>query len=235
MACTKPFKLPAAPASASTILWNSAYISGYSVYTGGAPGFGGFGAGITLSVNGLPESTAIVTMTGPGFSSSPPYGVVATVSVPLTYVGPVTVSGNPYAFYSYSQFYSGAISILTTPVTTLAYQAGQTYSLTTVTSAGTASVTEVAPGGFGGGTSSAGSTVTWGVEGNADQVFVAGGGVTTFTTTGDANSPVFIPASARTGTLQSRVEICQQVVSNIPGAAPGSFFYISQSDSSISW
>ena len=219
--CTKLISLPSAPAPTSTIFWNSAYVTRSACYTGGVPYCGSFDAGVTLSVNGLPESTAAVTLTGP------------SGSVPLTYVGPVTAFGTVYAFYQYTHM-DGPMII--PPPFIFAYVPGQNYILTTFTSAGTASVTAVAPGGFGGGASSAGITVSWSFEGNADQVLVvAPGPVTTFVTTGDANSPVFSPSSAYTSLWASRTFSCRQIANNISGAAPGSVFTISQIDSSVLW
>lgn len=224
--------VPSAPVPTSTIVWNSAYIASSSCYTGGTPYCGSFEAGVTLSVNGLPESTTGVSLTGPAYTTSFPATYVGIISVPLVYVGPVTVSGNAYAFY---HLIIPDGPMMFPPVTQISYIPGQSYTLTTVTSAGTASITETAPGGFGGGTSSAGTSVTWSYEGNADQVAVYSGGVTYFTTTGDAVSPVLVPPLPYTNPGTAFVESCQKVDNNIPGAAPGSFFYISQTSSSIIW
>lgn len=199
--------LPSAPAPSPAILWNSAYVTGSS-WSGGTAWTSSFSAGVTLSVNGLAESTDTVTLAGAGGS------------VPLTYAGPVTVSGSPMALYRYAWSYAGdGVPQFTPPI---AYQPGQPYSLTTVTSAGTAGVTAVAPGqvGFGAG------SVTWTYEGNNDQVAVYNSASTVFSTTGDANSPVSV--SSPFSIFDTLSVTVQQVVTSIPGAAPGSVFTISQ-------
>lgn len=73
-----------------------------------------------LAVNGAPESTDAVTMSGPGYAG------------PVSYNGPATVSGDVFAFY-------------TSPAAGITLVAGAPYTLTTVTSIGTATSVVTAP------------------------------------------------------------------------------------------
>ena len=207
--CRGNFNIPSSPTPPSpAILWNSAYVRSSS-WSAGTAWSAGFSAGVTLSVDGLPESTALVTLSGAGGSVS------------LTYVGPVTTGGNVMAFYQYAWGGGGDAMVFPSPVP-IGYQPGQNYTFTTVTSAGTASVTVQAPGGINIGT----NTVTWTYEGNNDQVLVYNASATVFSTTGDANSPVAITIpNFVTNATSATVE---QDVNAIPGAAPGSSFIISQ-------
>lgn len=100
---------------ASGIYWGRAFVN--SVVAGGFPGAT---AQMNLTVNGMAVSTAGITITGTGLSASP-----------LTYVGPATINGGIYAFYRFDN------------PTTLTD--GGTYTLTTVTSIGTASASLTLP------------------------------------------------------------------------------------------
>lgn len=106
------------PPSDTGIYWESAVVS-FSNYGGSDLEV----ASLNLWVDGLPEATAAVTISGPGVPGS----------MPLTYAGPVTVSGSVYANYK---------------TYALSYQPGTDYTLSTVTSAGTISATTSAPGGI---------------------------------------------------------------------------------------
>ncbi len=212
VSCVKP---PTTPPPPAPILWNSADLTSSTFDTGGAPFTESFMAGVTLSVNGLPEATDKVTLTCPGGSTAA-----------LTYVGPVTVSGKAMAYYSYTK-----VNTALYPIPFITYRPGQKYILTTVTSAGTAAVTAVAPGGFTGAASIAppGLLVSWPYGGTNDHIWVvSSGAVTTFTTTGNAISPVLIPASAYTSFFSGAYFTFQRIVTTIPGARVGSSFSIAQ-------
>src|SRR5690349_8344798 len=89
-------------------------------------------ADVYLLVNGSPETTAAVSVIGPGSTS------------PLPYYGIQSLNGVNYALYQ---------------STTIPYQAGASWTLKTVTSIGTAYATMNTPGG--GTTASDGSQVSW--------------------------------------------------------------------------
>lgn len=84
------------------------------------------------------------------------------------------------------------------------YQAGQTYVLSSVTSAGTAAATMVAPGG-GIAVNSNGTTVTWNHEGNSDRVQIQNAnnpGVDIFNSSSlssDVSSPYSVPTTVYNG------------------------------------
>lgn len=155
-----------------------------------------------MSVNGAAETTAAITLTTP------------SGDVPLIY---------------YSQYYPGYGYYGS--AATFAYVPGGTYTLTTITSIGTATATLVAPGG-GVSVSPDGSTASWNVEGNEDYINVWGGGLAGFSyqsgkTTSDVDTPFPIPSSAYPVPGTYRVEVVpQNATYNVTGAAPGSYFYI---------
>ncbi len=92
----------------SGINWGESLIWNYDVN-----GTYQYGVSLALAVNCAPETTDGVTLTGPG------------VSLPLSYSGPVTLNGTVYADYQ-SVTVTGALT------------SGDLYTLTSVTSIGTA-------------------------------------------------------------------------------------------------
>lgn len=186
-------------------------------------------ASVNLLVNGTPESTAVVSLTGAGGS------------VTLAYQGPATVLGIVYASYlgllDHYQSAANYFSYWNGPVT---YAPGQTYTLTTVTSAGTASASAAAPGPIQNtvSTSPLGFNVSWS-GGNGNQIVVVdnSSAVTTYSSSG-LPSPVFIPGSDFSsasglgglpgvlGSGDTESISVQQTASNVSGAAIGSTFTI---------
>jgi hypothetical protein len=151
-----------------------------------------------MAVNGAPESTSGVTLTTPS--------------------GPI-----PYTYYSaagaYALYYATSI---------IPYVPGGSYTMTTVTSIGTAAATLIAPGGSV--SMNASRTIaTWAVEGNEDYITVgnAGSDYQSYLITTDLNSPATIPASAypSLGTYYYDV-VPQNTTYNITGAASGSRYTI---------
>lgn len=172
---------------------------------------GGYSVSIPLVVNGAAITNAAVTFSGPGL----------TVAIP--YYGTMIFSGTTYADYSYAN--SG---FNLTP--------GALYTLTTVTSAGTASASLAVP------TTPAvspdGSTVSWsgsnsfnevGVEDNANST-------TTFLTSQciSVNSPVDIPASAypTTGTAYTVAILNYNFIQSITGGT-GSYWMEEQTSFAV--
>ena len=151
-----------------------------------------------MAVNGAPESTCGVTLTTP--------------------LGPI-----PYSYYSavgtYALYFATSI---------IPYVPGGSYTMTTVTSIGTAAATLIAPGGSVS-MNASGTLATWAVEGNEDYITVgnAGSNYQSFLITTDLDSPAIIPASAypSPGTYYYDV-VPQNTTYNITGAAPGSRYTI---------
>lgn len=144
LACEKTYQLGPltapvpTPTATPDIQWPNAEVSWLN-----DGGFGPFSppyqsAQLDLQVNGLPDSTAGVTLSGSG----------AGGSLPLTYSGPSTVSG-----LNCSHFQTG-----------ITYTPGATYILKSTTSAGSVSATIVAPGGIS--LAPDYSFITWGYLGN---------------------------------------------------------------------
>ncbi len=102
------------------IYWYSAQIEGITV-SNGVTVVNGIFAQVLLTVNGTAETTDTVNVSGP-----------AGLSATIPYTDNVVVNGNTYAQYQ---------ALLSNT-----YQTGGSYSLTTVTSIGTASATLTAPG-----------------------------------------------------------------------------------------
>jgi hypothetical protein len=129
---------------------------------------------LALLVNGNPEATDGVTLTAPGYSS------------PLPYAGTTIINGTTYALYE--------ISNDTLSVT---FSAGNSVTLESVTSIGTASATVVLPGGAS--IASDGSQASWTNPGETSAIVVSALGVgNTYqisNCSGVAN-PALIPSSA---------------------------------------
>jgi hypothetical protein len=147
------------------------------------------GVTLRLSVNQRPETTAGVTVTTPGGS------------FPLTYC---CQSGPTLSEYR---------------ATLADYTPGGTYSLRTVTSAGTAATTLTAPGGI---TQAAdGSQTSWAIEGNNDYVIVYQNfsPFASVYVVSPANSPQNIPASAYATPGAYRLETgCTESDTTVTGA-----------------
>lgn len=154
---------------------------------------------VNLSVNGAPETTDTVTLTTP------------SGSMPATFV---QNAGN-------NSQYSGSISS--------AYVPGGTYTLTAVTSIGTAVSTLTAPGTMS--IAANGSLATWSPEGNQDYLWIYGpGGISyeSYATTEDIDSPFSVPASAYPASGTYYVYgVAQQTTTNVTGADAGSYFTFS--------
>ena len=134
----------------------------------------GTSASLYLEVDGQPVTDATVLLSGPGLS--------APVTIP--YVFTSTFPEGPFSNYIRS---SG-----------LTYVAGGDYTLTTLTTAGTASATLTAPGNFS--ITPDGSLITWTVEGNQDSAVVAKDGVRVYSSgSGDIDSPFSVPTTAFSG------------------------------------
>lgn len=155
-----------------------------------------------LSVNGAVETTCAVTLTTP------------SGNVPFAYSGPSSYPN--YAIYS--------------PTTPILYQPGGTYTMTTITSIGTATASLTAPGG-GVSISPDGLTTSWNVEGNEDYLNIkqTGGGYTyqSINYTMDLDSPFSVPASAYPAPGSYYVWLAAENTNyNVTGAAPGSYFML---------
>jgi len=139
-----PYPSPTAGPPPSGIYWDSSLV-GHDVFSTVSSGTTiQFLAFVELAVNGNPESTCGVTLTCPGGP------------VPLPYRGTITNNGNVYSDYRDNLSFS--------------YVVGGSYSLSTVTSIGTASATLLGPGGI---TDAAdGSTSGWSSGGTYQHVIV---------------------------------------------------------------
>ena len=161
-----------------------------------------------LSVNGVLEATAGVTLTTP------------SGNVPYTFIAGGSGRGS-YAYYGNS--------------VTFVYQAGQPYTLTTVTSIGTATATVIAPGGnFT--LAPDDSWISWLVEGNEDFVRVMNLAMLGFTydsetITADIDSVFSIPPSAYPSPGNYQLTFHAQTSNySVTGAAPGSRLEIEEWD-----
>gem|GEM_PF-3373790 len=153
-----------------------------------------------LSVNGIAETTAGITMTGPSLTL--PLASGGTTMIPC----------------------GGNTGLYGPAVTAWAYQAGQVYTCQATTSGGTVTASLTAPGLI---TIPAdGTQVSWSVDGTADwvQVTDASSHILWQTPCCDALSPVTIPTSIYPGSGQYFVYA--QVGTSVPfsGAAVGSTF-----------
>ncbi len=156
---------------------------------------------LLLTVDGVPESTAEVTLTGPG----------GTVTIP--YTGQTTFDSRFFAQYQSSNL-------------SLAYVPGATYTVTTVTSIGTASVVITAPGGIT--VAPDGSQVSWEYEGDNERISIFTPSFTPAFNSddGDKTSPFSIPVSAYgagPGTYKVSVDIRRRFTT-VTGGAPGTQF-----------
>jgi len=130
------------------------------------------GAELYLQVNGAPQSTAAVTLFGPGLGSG----------IPLAYAFPVTDNSEVFSAYGTAAF---------------TYQGGQTYALYCHTTAGNASVTVTAPGPTT--VSSNGLTVSWGQGGDFMTLSILDGVTSVYSkplTTSPQQVPVSVYAAA---------------------------------------
>jgi hypothetical protein len=194
------------------IYWYSAQIEGITLQNG-VTLVNGIYAQALLSVNGNPETSDTVTIAGPG-------GFGAT----LPYTSNVVENGNTYA--QYQGLFSNN------------FQTGGAYSLSTVTSLGTASATLIGPGNIS--TALNGSSTSWTQPGALNRVllqegpsFQAGGllPVTLYQTAScmsDA-SPVNIPSSDYSNPgIYTLTTNCQNLTNGITGGT--GFFEVSQNN-----
>jgi hypothetical protein len=152
---------------------------------------------VALIVNTLPESTAGVTLTGPG------------VTVPVPYSGVTVIGGHTYALYQTAASWN--------------YQPGQIYDLTVSTSIGTASGSALAPGDIT--VAPNGLQTSWAVEGNHDYFMVQQqpSALITYQVSPDVNSPQSIPVTAYSApTTYSVSTYCMNEVMGLTGAVTGS-------------
>ncbi len=163
--------------------------------------FPGVTGWLSLAVNGSPESTAGVTLTTP------------SGNVPFTYSG---VNGSMAAY---------------SPASSFTYIPGGTYTMTTVTSIGTATASLVAPGPVS--IAPDGSQASWTYEGNEDYVTVQelfspyNFTLQTYNLTSDVDSPYSIPASAYPASGNYSVfPVAQSSTYNVTNAAAGSRFTV---------
>ncbi len=145
-------------------------------------------------------------------STDPVYISSSALTNPVTlpYNSTVTQTGVPYAEYLLNG-------------TGWSYQPGQSYSISTLTAAGLASVTVTAPGNIY--IAADGSSVTWTNGGTFTYISVTSGGVTYFTASGSPlTSPQSIPASvyALPGSYSVWVFTDVDVVT-VPGILSGNF------------
>lgn len=155
---------------------------------------------VYFSVGGQAETTDQVTLASSGDSLSIPYSET------------VTLGGNVYARYRLAD---GSFQ----------YQPGTVYTLSTLTSAGTAWAVVTAPGGIT--EASDGNTSSWQSEGTNDRVYVETANyVGTFDSLGtlaDVNSVFRIPTTAYPSSGGYIVRTtCKAVVSAVNNAMPGS-------------
>jgi hypothetical protein len=184
------------------IYWLGANVTNNFQFAGFVSQATTFQCDIFMILNGMPESTCGVTVTGPNGSA------------PVTYIDTFAIVMEPQIYANYG-----------TNITAFSYQVGATYTLTTTTSIGTATASMVAPGNFI--VASNGSQVTWITPGNYNGVFVAnplGNFVFDQQPCVDINSPVNIPSSVYSSLIgnYSIGAGCQNITSAISG---GSGFY----------
>ena len=120
------------------------------------------------------------------------------------------------------------------PDSTITYIPGQSYTLTAITSGGTATATLIAPGGNMT-VSPDGSTATWDVEGNEDWIKVTQAGgpylgtYRSYDFTTDMDSPAAIPSSAYPTLGNYGVLVVpQNTTFNVTGAMPGSRYTVNE-------
>jgi hypothetical protein len=172
---------------------------------------GGYNVSIPLVVNGIAITNAAVTFSGPG------------LTVPIPYFGTMVFSGTTYADYSYG---NGGFNL--TP--------GAIYTLTAVTSAGTASASLAVPNTPT--VSTDGSVVSWSGSNSFNEVGVEDNATsnTTFLTSQciSVNSPVDVPASAypTTGTTYTVGVLNYNFTQSITGGT-GSFWMEEQTSLSV--
>jgi hypothetical protein len=149
---------------------------------------------------------------GQAVSTDPVYISSSALTNPVTlpYSSTVTQTGVPYAVYLLNG-------------TGWSYQPGQSYSLSTQTTAGLASVTVTAPGNIG--IAADGSSVTWTNGGTSTYIQVSSGGVTYFTASGTPlSSPLSIPASVYASPGSYSVWVYTDVnINPVPGILSGNF------------
>jgi hypothetical protein len=172
---------------------------------------GGYSVSIPLVLNGVAVTNAAVTFSGPG------------LTVPVPYYGTMVFSGNTYADYSY-----GDPAFTLTP--------GALYTLTTVTTSGTASAVLAVPDTPA--VSSDGSTASWSGSNSFNEVAVedtTNANITYITSQCiSVNSPVNIPASAypTTGTTYGVFFLNYNVTQSITGGT-GSYWMEAQTSLSV--
>lgn len=184
---------------------------------------GGTFAFIYLAVNGQAVTTAGVTLSGT-FTGSP---------VPILFNNTYSISGKNYAYYQAAGFN---------------WQPGQTYILTTVTTAGTAAATLTAPGGVTFAPLDSHGAVTqlgWGIEGSNDYIYVRETAPVTQITfdtrsvSSDADSPVTVPAPAYPGGSGGVYDIVLQISNQlfvVPGATVDTELMLNEVDSkTVTW
>jgi hypothetical protein len=160
---------------------------------------------VYFSVNGSAESTDQVYLTS------------ATGSTLIPYAESITIGGQPYAHYSQTA----------SPSNTLSYVPGGSYTLSTVTSVGTARATLTAPGNIT--QNSNGGSTSWTVEGTNDRVYVETSGYSgtydSLNTQADVHSPFWVPSTAypNPGTYLMRTT-CETIVNTVNNAVNGSTF-----------
>lgn len=123
----------------NTGIYMSGTISGHQTYTSGSNSF------ILLTVNGLADSTAAVTLTGSD-------GTMA----PLTYTGTQTMNSYTLASYNASNNFT--------------YNDGTIYTVTVITGIGTASCSVTSPGTVT--FAPDGSSVTWSTDATYEPIYV---------------------------------------------------------------
>ncbi|HVZ79176.1 MAG TPA: hypothetical protein VHE12_00085, partial [bacterium] len=158
---------------------------------------GSSNAGIWQTVNNTAETTDAVTLSYSGGS------------IPLPYNSTVNIGGVDYAKYS---------NLVNFP-----YTPGQAYTITSITSQGTAVGYGTAPGGFS--YAADGTGVTWTNNGNVSSSIqvLDPGSTSVFTNNGSGISPVAIPGSTYTGygvyTINSTVTSKGTLTANLDAAS----------------
>ena len=152
---------------------------------------------LSLAVNKRPETTAIVTLAGPGGASDT-----------IPYSSTITLGGFSYAFYFSADLH-------------VPYVAGAAYTLTSVTSIGTAAATFTAPGDIT--IAGDGSQVSWAYDGDSEQIAVVS---PSQYDSGFSNktSPFTIPVDAYAdgpGTYRVGATVAR-MIDSVDGAAAGS-------------
>jgi hypothetical protein len=159
---------------------------------------------VDLQVNGVAETTAGITLTGPN-----------SLSVPVTYSGTSTVNCLTAANYVADALWSSK------------YGVGNSYTLTIVTSAGTVSVSATAPGGSLA-CNAEGSQVTWGTGGNHDYLQIFREGTLVFEAPPDITTNYYdVPSTAypESGAYKLRA-VVSNYTDGIVGASSYSYFAV---------